>query len=110
MKPYEHPWWMTELKKNSERIHDQTLERYEREDANKRIREWRCEELFRTLVNLGLTRESARQIAEGVWEEKVSWISLKCAGPQARRVSTGERKSLRAATGVREKVVVCTVE
>ena len=88
-----HPWWMTDIQDQAKWKLDDSLERAEREDANKRLREWRCEELFRTIVNLGLEKEAARRIAEGVWEEKVSWISLQFAGHKLVGFNRDERST-----------------
>lgn len=49
----------------------------ERAEANKRLRRYRCDELFRRLE--GLTVQSRKELAETVWEVPVSWSVLWCA-------------------------------
>ena len=71
-----YSWWLDDPRIDSERRRDAVLERAEREEANQRLRTWRCEQLVYKLMRFGIHYTTAAQIAESVWEEPLSWTTM----------------------------------
>jgi len=69
------PWWM-EDRRDPQYREEEKFEDQIRLEAEMRLQQYRCNELFMRLMKGGLDMESSRVIAEAVWEIRMNYWTL----------------------------------